>query len=159
MAETVERRKPRKGPVKAVGYVDHGGGAVRYSVEGWSWFVAGRRRDALRRMRRNCGKDHKPRLVDEYLRDDADIAYSGEDVSTSLDKGIDHFKIAPFQHLRYDCVPKGAAEPPAVSTSAPAFLVVPPQGAAPDISTSPAAVEISTAAMIPDISTPTETAP
>ncbi len=145
VAETIERRRPRKGPIKAVGFVDFGGGKMRYSVEGWPWFVAGRRRDALRRMRKNCGKELEARLVDEYLRQDADIAYAGEDVATSLDKGIDHFKIAPFQHLVYECRPKGSpAEAPAVSTGTRAFLVVPAQ---------PDAVEISTAAMIPRIST------
>jgi len=128
VAETVERRRPRKGPIKAVGFVDPGGGSVRYSTDGWSWFVAGRRRDALRRMRKNCGKSLAPQIVDEYLRQDADISYSGEDISTNLDKGLDHFKIAPFQHMIYECRPKGApAEEPRVSTSAPrAFLVVPP---------------------------------
>ena len=37
VAVTVERRRPRKGPVKEVGYVEYGGGQVRYSSEGWSW--------------------------------------------------------------------------------------------------------------------------
>ncbi|MBI2386952.1 MAG: hypothetical protein HYV14_13250 [Elusimicrobia bacterium] len=128
VAETVERRKPRKGPIKEVGFVDMGGGNVRYSVDGWGWFVAGRRRDALRRMRRNCGKLLAPQILDEYLRQDADISYAGEDITTNLDKGMDHFKIAPFQHLIYECRPKDAAyEPPKASTAVPrAILVVPP---------------------------------
>jgi hypothetical protein len=128
VAETVERRKPRKGPIKEVGFVDMGGGKIRYSVDGWGWFVSGRRRDALRRMRKNCGKKLAPQILDEYQRQDADISYSGDDISTSLDKGMDHFKIAPFHHIVYECRPKGApAATPAVSTSAPrAFLVVPP---------------------------------
>jgi hypothetical protein len=128
VSETVERRRPRKGPVKAVGFIDAGGGKIRYSVDGWGWFVAGRRRDALRRMRRNCGKLLAPQIVDEYLRQDADISYAGEDIATNLDKGMDHFKIAPFQHIVYECRPKGAAyEPPVSSTATPrAILVVPP---------------------------------
>ncbi|MDP3543152.1 MAG: hypothetical protein Q8T11_11860 [Elusimicrobiota bacterium] len=128
VAETVERRRPRKGPIKEVGFVDPGGGTVRYSVEGWGWFVAGRRRDALRRIRRNCGKQLAPQITDEYRRNDADIAYAGEDIAVNLDKGMDHFKIAPFQHIVYECRPKGAPpETPAVSTApARAFLVVPP---------------------------------
>ena len=128
VAETVERRRPRKGPIKEVGFVDPGGGTVRYSVEGWGWFVAGRRRDALRRIRKNCGKQLAPQILDEYQRNDADIAYAGEDISVNLDKGMDHFKIAPFQHIVYECRPKGAPpETPSVSTApARAFLVVPP---------------------------------
>lgn len=134
VAETVERRKPRKGPIKEVGFVDYGGGKVRYSVDGWSWFVAGRRRDALRRMRKNCGKKLAPQVLDEYLRQDADIAYSGEDISVNLDRGMEHFKIAPFQHMTYECRPKDAvAAPPAVSTAAPRVILVVP--APPEIST------------------------
>lgn len=147
VAETVERRRPRKGPIKEVGFVDAGGGKIRYSVEGWGWFVAGRRRDALRRMRKNCGKLLAPQILDEYLRQDADISYAGEDIATNLDKGMEHFKIAPFQHIVYECRPRGApSEAPSVSTSVPrAFLVVPPTA------------EISTAAAIgaPAVSTAT----
>lgn len=128
VAETVERRKPRKGPVKEVGFVDFGGGRVRYSTEGWAWFVAGRRRHAKRLMRKNCGKALVVEVTDEYDRQDADIAYSGEDVTHSIDKGLDHYKIAPFHHYAYECRPKGGASAaPAVSTTtAPSpFIVIP----------------------------------
>lgn len=103
VAETVERRRPRKGPVKEVGFVDMGRGQVRYSIDGWSWFVAGRRRHAFRLMRKNCGRQLAPQIIDEYLRQDVDIAYAGEDVSTTIGKGLDHFKIAPFHHITYEC--------------------------------------------------------
>jgi hypothetical protein len=128
VAETVERRRPRKGPIKEVAFVDMGGGKVRYSLEGWGWFVSGRRRHALRLMRRNCGKKLAPQILDEYQRQDADIAYAGEDIGTNLDKGMDHFKIAPFEHLLYECRPKGSAiETPAISTATPrAITIVPP---------------------------------
>lgn len=157
VAETVERRKPRKGPIKIVGFVDMGGGTIRYSTDGWGWFVAGRRRDALRKMRRNCGKELAPQVVDEYLRQDADISYAGEDISTNLDKGMDHFKIAPFEHLVYECRPKGASyEPPHVSTSAPRIILVVPPVAS---STTTATVEISTpAATVPAPAISTTTA-
>ena len=127
VAETVERRRPRKGPIKMVGFVDTGGGSVRYSTDGWSWFVSGRRRHALRLMRKNCGKLLAPQVLDEYLRQDTDITYSGEDITTNLDKGMDHFKIAPFEHLIYECRPKGSVlESPRVSTGTPrAILIVP----------------------------------
>lgn len=128
VAESVERRRPRKGPVKEVGFVELGGGNIRYSVEGWNWFVAGRRRDAMRKMRRNCGKMLVPQVIDEYLRQDSDIAYAGEDVAMSLAQGMEHFKIAPFEHMIYECRPKGTVyEAPRVSTAAArAILVVPP---------------------------------
>lgn len=145
VAETVERRRPRKGPIKEVGFVDLGGGNVRYSTEGWKWFVRGRRRHALRLMRKNCGKELAPQVIDEYLRQDADIAYAGEDITTNLDKGMDHFKIAPFEHLMYECAPRGATTQSIhISTEIPrAILVVPPVS----VSTAPAAA--------PDASTTT----
>lgn len=135
VAETVERRRPRRGPVKEVGYVDPGGGRVRYSTEGWSWFVAGRRRHARRLMRRNCGRDLRPEILDEYTREDADAAYSGDDVDDSLGRGLEHYKIAPYHHYYYECRPKDAA--PAKPAAPPAPAPLP----APAISTATAAPE------------------
>lgn len=127
VAETVERRRPRKGPIKEVGFVDPGGGNIRYSVEGWGWFVAGRRRDALRRMRKNCGKKLSAQVVDEYMRQDADIPYAGDDVTTNIARGLDHYKLAPFQHMVYECRPKeGPAQPVQLSTGAARVILVVP---------------------------------
>ena len=142
VAETVERRRPRKGPIKEVGFVDLGGGNVRYSMDGWGWFVSGRRRHAIRLMRKNCGKLLAPQVLDEYLHQDSDIAYAGEDITTNIKAGMDHFKIAPFQHMIYECRPKGSPiEEPRVSTgSARAVLIIPPVS----LSTTTPAVEIST---------------
>lgn len=127
VAETVERRHPRKGPIKEVGYIDFGGGSVRYSLNGWSWFVGGRQRDARRRMRKNCGKDLEPKVTDEYARQDADAPYVGDDLAVSIPLGSEHYKIESFVHLVYECRPRGEKEtPPAVSTapaSAPVMVV------------------------------------
>jgi hypothetical protein len=146
VAETVERRRPRKGPVKEVGYVDHGGGRVRYSTEGWGWFVAGRRRHARRLMRKNCGKDLKPEIVDEYTRDDADISYAGDDLEDELQRGSDHYKIAPFQHFAYECRPKNPepVKAPAASTGTAAapFYVVPARELLPSASTAAATAPV-----------------
>ena len=102
--ESVERRRPRKGPIKEVGYVDYGGGSVRYALSGWSWFVKGRRRDALRRMRKNCGRDLEPLVIDEYARTDADASYVGDDLAVSIQLGGEHYKIEPFVHLPMNAV-------------------------------------------------------
>jgi hypothetical protein len=128
VAETVERRRPRKGPVAAVGFVDMGGGQVRYALDGWGWFVSGRRRHALRLMRKNCGSELAPQVMDEYSRQDADIAYAGEDITVNIKTGLDHFKISPFQHMSYECRPRGRAleAPRASTTSAKMILSVPP---------------------------------
>ena len=127
VAESVERRRPRKGPVKEVGYVDLGGGGVRYSLDGWSWFVKGRRRHARRLMRKNCGKDLESRVVDEYARQDADAPYVGDDLSVNIQHGGEHYKIEPFVHLVYECRLIGAPE--GRTSTAPArmpILVIPP---------------------------------
>ncbi len=143
VAETVERRRPRRGPVKEVGFVEYGGGQVRYSAEGWSWAVASRRRLALKLMSRNCGPDLEPRITDEYTRQDADATYSGVDIESSMAMGDQHYVIERYVHLAYECVLPGAAPEPAVSTStarAPA-LVIPAVFA----STAAASVEVSSA--------------
>lgn len=176
VAETVERRRPRKGPVEEVGYVDFGGGRVRYSTEGWGWFVSGRRRHARRLMRKNCGKDLKPEITDEYTREDADIAYSGDDVTDEMARGGEHYKHAPFQHFAYECRPKlGLPSPPATSTGTAAspFFIVPAREllpgatvAAPALAPEPAPVPSTAPATAPDAapagvapSTHTETTP
>lgn len=126
VAETVERRRPRKGPVKEVGFVEYGGGRVRYSAEGWHWAVASRRRLALKLMARNCGKELEPRITDEFTRQDADAPYAGQDLSSNLATGGDHYLIERFVHLTYECRVPGAAEPVISTAAAPAPLLVVP---------------------------------
>ena len=128
VAETVERRRPRRGPVKEVGYIELGGGQVRYSAEGWPWIVASRRKLALKLMSRNCGPDLDPRITDEYVRQDADATYNGTDINSSMAIGDQHFIIEHYVHIAYECVAHGAASEPAVSTSTvhPAVLVIAP---------------------------------
>ena len=117
VAETVERRKPRRGPVKEVAFVEYGGGQVRYSAEGWGFAVASRRKLALKLMKNNCGAELEPRITDEYTRQDADAAYSGIDIDSSMSSGDAHFVIERYVHLAYECVPLGAPSEPALSTS------------------------------------------
>jgi hypothetical protein len=142
VAVTVERRHPRKGPIKAVGYIDYGGGQVRYSAEGWSWVVSSRRKTALKLMSRNCGPDLTPAITDEYSRTDADAAYNGSDIE-AMTMGDQHFQIEHYIHLAYECRPRGTP-PPAVSTSTARgpSLIIPAVPA----STTTAVVELSTAA-------------
>jgi hypothetical protein len=116
VAETVRKEPPRKGPVREVGYVDTGGGEVRYSMDGWSWFVAGRRRDALRRMRKVCQRLHAV-VVDEFIRDDADVPYSQDDIIVTLDRGSDHYSVAPYTHIEFECSESTAPIRPAVLIS------------------------------------------
>lgn len=126
-AETVARRKPRRGPVKEVGYVDMGGGEVRYSAEGWPAAVASRRRLALKLMRVNCGKELEPRIVDEYTRQDADAPYAGQDIEASMDSGGEHYVIERYVHIAYECRPRGWTEPePSTAPARAPMLVVPP---------------------------------
>lgn len=127
VAETVERRRPRMGPIKAVGYVDMGGGHVRYSSEGWSWAVASRRRLALKLMARNCG-ELEPKIIDEYVRQDADAPYAGQDIASSLAIGDEHFLIEHYIHLAYECRLPGVVDvAPSTSAARGPSLVIPPQ--------------------------------
>jgi hypothetical protein len=145
VAVTVEKRRPRKGPIKEVGYIDFGGGEVRYSSEGWSWAVSSRRKTALRLMRRNCGPDLTPAITDEYSRVDADAPYSGEDIGASMSSGGPHYDIEHYIHILYECRPAGWT-PPAISTSTVhgPVLVIP----AVPVSTTTTAVELSTASFV-----------
>ena len=157
VAITVDRHHPRRGPVKEVGYVDYGGGQVRYSAEGWSWIVASRRRTARKLMSLNCGPDLRPAITDEYPRMDADAAYNGEDIDASMRSGDEHFHIERYIHLAYECRPKGA-QPPAFSTSTARGMtaIVP---AAP-VSTTTAVVALSSAAVyVPAASSATLASP
>lgn len=106
VAETVLRQRPRKGPVPEVGFVEAGGGEVRYSIEGWGFVVSARRRSAKRMMHRAC-KGQIPKVVDEFEREDADVAYgTKEDLATNLISGVDHFQTAPHMHIVFECAPK-----------------------------------------------------
>jgi hypothetical protein len=125
VAETVERRRPRPGPVKEVGYVDYGGGRVRYSAEGWGWAVASRRRLALKLMSRNCGSALRPRIVDEFEKQDADAVYAGQDISSSMSVGDEHFNIEKYVHLTYECRPAGAEPATSTATARAPVTVVP----------------------------------
>ena len=102
VAETVRKSPPRKSPIKEVGYIDMGGGEVRYSEEGWSWFVAGRRRAAVHLMRHVCGK-LKPVVTEEFIKEDADVPYAQSDIQESMQRGAEHFIVAPYTHMIYDC--------------------------------------------------------
>ncbi|MFI5345174.1 MAG: hypothetical protein ACHQ51_02255 [Elusimicrobiota bacterium] len=158
VAETVERRRPRKGPVKEVGFVEYGGGHVRYSAEGWNWAVASRRRLALKLMERNCGKELTPKIVDEYTRQDADATYSGQDINSSMSIGDEHFKIEHYVHLSYECRVPGAPEPVISTAAAHAPVQVIPAVAS---STPTVTVEISspTVSVVVPISTAPVSAP
>jgi hypothetical protein len=127
VAETVRKNPPRLGPVKAVGYVDMGGGEVRYSADGWKWFVAGRRRAAGTLMRHVCGK-LRPVVTEEFTQEDADVPYSQEDISVTIQLGAEHFTLAPYTHLVYECA-YSSTEP--VRALPPQALPPPPRPTAP----------------------------
>ena len=117
VAETVEKKRPRKGPVPEVGYVDTGGGEVRYSEDGWGLVVAGRRREALRKMRRVC-RGLNARITDEFTHQDVDVAYSNDDLAPNMEKGLDHYNVSAYHHIVFECqvpekpLPKPAAKSP-----------------------------------------------
>jgi hypothetical protein len=149
VAITVQKHRPRRGPVKEVGYVEFGGGEVRYSAEGWSWIVASRRRTARKLMSVNCGSDLAPVITDEYPRMDADAAYNGEDIDASMRSGDEHYHIERYVHLAYECRPKGSSAT-ALSTATVAVALS---------SSVPVAVSIAPAVVLPATSSATLAAP
>lgn len=102
VSETVAKRRPRRGPVAEVGWIELGGGEVKYSSEGWKLWVRGRRASALRRMRRIC-RPLKAVIIDEFTRQDVQVPYASEDVQLNLDKGLDHYTVAPYEHIVFEC--------------------------------------------------------
>ncbi len=97
----VAKNTPRKGPVREVGYIETGGGEVRYSTDGWGWVIAMRRREALRRVRGVCG-ELRPKITDEFTHDDVQAAYAGDDMS-ELAKGVNHYEVAQYHHILFEC--------------------------------------------------------
>lgn len=118
VTELVEKKRPRKGPVPEVGFVDTGGGEIRYSVEGWGPIVSLRRGSAMRRIRRVC-KKLKLVINDEFTRDDVQVPYSGEDLEDNLRRGVDHYAVAPFHHIVFECELPPEALTPVVQASTP----------------------------------------
>lgn len=104
VVETLKKQKPRKGPVAEVGYVDTGGGEVRYSSEGWGLVVSMRRATAMKLVRSTC-KPLPFKIDDEFTREDTDASYSGEDLATNLEKGLNQYSVAPYHHIVFECVP------------------------------------------------------
>lgn len=105
VVEMVKKERPRKGPVPEVGLVETGKGEVRYSAEGWGLVVAIRRRVALRRMRRFC-KGFEAKIQDEFTREDVDVPYHGDDLAPNLERGLEHYQLAPYHHILFECVEK-----------------------------------------------------
>ena len=105
MTEMVERRASRKGPVPEVGYIDLGKGEIKYSTESYGWVVALRRRSAMRRIRKAC-KPLKAAVTDEFEREDAEVTYSGDGIEESMNSGLAHYRVHPFMHLVFECVPE-----------------------------------------------------
>jgi hypothetical protein len=103
MTEMVKEQVPRRGPVKEVGYIDRGGGEVKYSPEGWSWAVSLRRRSAMRRMRKVC-RELRAKITDEFTWEDVEIPYTSGKVDESLEKGMKHYHVDPYIHIVFECI-------------------------------------------------------
>lgn len=103
-AVVVELRKPVKGPVAEVGFIDPGGGHVRYALRGGRVMSGARRRDALRRAGRHCGGLMNVKLVKEWRQDDVETPYNADELEAALKLDLDHYRMEPYQHLLFDCV-------------------------------------------------------
>lgn len=110
MAEMVEKEKPRKGPVPEVGFIDVGRGEIRYSAEGWGLIVSARRATALRRINHFCRKELEPKITDEFTHEDVDTPYAGMDADDDIPKGLEHYHVAPYHHIVFECVAKAGVQ-------------------------------------------------
>jgi hypothetical protein len=106
VAEMVQKHPPRRSTVPGVGYIELGGGDVRYSVDGWGIVVSMRRHRALSKMRAVCKtkqKDLEPKINDEYTHNDVDSIYSADELDVNLQHGLEQYHVAPYHHLVFDC--------------------------------------------------------
>ena len=111
VTEMVQETAPRKGPVAQVGYIVPGGGEIRYSAEGWSPVVAARRKTAFFRMRKVC-KGMGLKIIDEFIHTDAVVPYNGGNLETDTEFGIQHYDLAKYHHIIFQCVPPPITSPP-----------------------------------------------
>ncbi|MBI5625018.1 MAG: hypothetical protein HY924_14675 [Elusimicrobia bacterium] len=102
MSQLVETHPPRKGTVPGVDWVDFGRGEFKYALDSWGWVTRLRRRAAVRRVRRFCGKQGY-RVVREYEKDEMAVPYAGSDVGADLASGSAHYRVHPFQHVVFEC--------------------------------------------------------
>ena len=104
VAEFVETRPRRPGPVSEVG-LDAGGGHLRYSLRGPGWAVASRRKDAFEKIATFCGGPERYRIVDEVARVDTAARYTATDLGDedSLTKASRHYESRTVQHLYFEC--------------------------------------------------------
>ena len=110
-AVVVDLRRPVKGPVPEVGYIDPGGGQVRYALRGASFLVSQRRAHALRLARRHCAAFLPPqkkspaiRIAKEWTQEDSETPYNAEELDVSLKNDLEHYKVEPYRHLEFQCV-------------------------------------------------------
>jgi hypothetical protein len=113
VAEFSQKRAPRRSTVPGVGYIDTGGGDVRYSAEGWGLVLWLRHAAAMRKVRGLCrAKDLKVRIVDEFTHNDTDMIYTGEELDVNIKNGLDQYHVAPFHHIVFECqLSTGTAKP------------------------------------------------
>jgi hypothetical protein len=103
-AELVEMRKRKAGPVPDV-VLDAGGGHVSYSLRGWGFLVASRRKDALEKMAEACGGEKRFRIVDEVAREETHASFFGDDVDEEgeVSKAGKHYDFVTTQHVYFEC--------------------------------------------------------
>ena len=103
MTTMVKEQKPRKGPVVEVGYIDLGGGEIKYSPVGYKWAIKMRRSSAMRRMRKLCAPlDFK--ITDEFTWEDVAVSYSEGKLGDQVGLGHKHYNLDPYIHIVFECL-------------------------------------------------------
>lgn len=101
VAQVVETRRPKPGPVPEVGLLAPGGGRVRYALKGPKWLVARRRKSAFKKMGKVCGGGFQ--VLAEEEREDAETPYHVEDLDAAALTEAGHYKIEAFRHITFEC--------------------------------------------------------
>ncbi|MFA6093053.1 MAG: hypothetical protein WCU88_07050 [Elusimicrobiota bacterium] len=102
-ASVVELRKAQKGPVPEVGYIDPGGGQLRWALKGGSLLQRQRRKNALKRAALHCA-GAEVKVKREWTQEDAETSYQAEDLAESVRLGLEHYRVEPYMHLEFECV-------------------------------------------------------
>lgn len=105
-AQLVETRRPVKGPVAAVGWLDPGGGAARYLLSGANFILEQRRSDAMTRIGVFCGGQGRYKIVDEVDRYASEATFHDEDLEGKVASGGRHYETDKYRYVYFECVPQ-----------------------------------------------------
>lgn len=104
-AAMVQTRKRVKGPVPEVGWLDPGGGDVRYLATGGGWMEKRRREDAVGKIAEYCGGAGNFKIVDEVEKVEQEDPYNKDAIEDTIGSGGKHYEERRYHHVYFECKP------------------------------------------------------